>query len=188
MGAHVGYVRVSSHGQNTDRQLDGVELSKIFEEKASAKSTTARPMLQVCLEYLREGDTLHVHSIDRLARNLFDLQDLVKQLVGKGVAVQFHKERLVFSGQSDPMAQLTLQLMGGFAEFERTLINERRSEGMAMAQKAGKQIGAKPKLSAEQADELRKRAADGADKKALAAEYGISRQSVYTYIGQGATS
>ena len=182
MGAHVGYVRVSSHGQNTDRQLDGVELSKIFEEKASAKSTTARPMLQICIEYLREGDTLHVHSIDRLARNLFDLQDLVKQLVGKGVAVQFHKEGLKFSGQSDPMAKLTLQLMGAFAEFERTLINERRSEGMAMAKKAGKQIGAKAKLTATQADALRAQVAAGACKKTLAVEYGISRQSVYTYL------
>ena len=186
MGAQVGYVRVSSHGQKTDRQLDGVELSKVFEEKASAKSTTTRPMLKICMEYLRENDVLHVHSIDRLARNLFDLQALVKQLVGKGVAVQFHKEGLKFSGQADPMSQLTLQLMGAFAEFERSLINERRSEGMAAAKAKGKQVGRLPKLSAEQAEQLRSRVAGGADKKALAAEYGISRQSVYAYIGQGA--
>lgn len=185
MGAHVGYIRVSSHGQNMDRQLDGIKLDKVFEEKASAKSTT-RPQLQACIDYLRSGDTLHVHSIDRLARNLFDLQDLIRQLVAKWVAVQFHKEGLIFSGQSDPMAQLTLQMMGAFAEFERVLINERRSEGMAAAKKAGKQIGALPKLTAEQADTLRTRAAAGVHKATLAKEYGISRQSVYSYIGQGA--
>ncbi|MBF0273481.1 MAG: recombinase family protein [Magnetococcales bacterium] len=182
--ANIGYIRVSSYGQTTDRQLDGVNLDRRFEEKISAK-TTCRPQLQACLEYIREGDTLHVHSIDRLARNLFDLQQLVEQLTAKGVTVSFHKERLEFSGKSDPIARLTLQLMGAFAEFERVIINERRVEGIAKARQMGKQIGAKPRLTAKQADELRARAGAGEQKAALAAEYGISRQAVYDYLKLG---
>ncbi len=84
---------MSSYGQNTDRQLADVALDKIFEEKASAKDTN-RPVLQDCLDYLREGDKLHVHSIDRLARNLVDLQTIVTKLNSKGVSVVFHKENL----------------------------------------------------------------------------------------------
>lgn len=123
-GHCVGYIRVSSFSQNTDRQLFGISLDKIFEEKASAKDTN-RPVLKDCLEYLREGDELHVHSIDRLARNLIDLQTIVSDLNGKGVSVVFHKENLTFTGNiENPMNKLMLQMMGAFAEFERNLIKE----------------------------------------------------------------
>ncbi len=76
-GHNVGYVRVSSVDQNLDRQLNEIELDKVFTEKASAKDAK-RPRLQECIQYLREGDTLHVHSIDRLARNLVDLQNIIQ--------------------------------------------------------------------------------------------------------------
>ncbi|MBF0192438.1 MAG: recombinase family protein, partial [Magnetococcales bacterium] len=99
--------------------------------------------------------------------------------------VSFHKERLEFSGKSDPIARLTLQLMGAFAEFERVIINERRIEGIAKARKLGRQIGARPKLSTTQADELRQRVVAGESKMGLAVEYGISRQAVYNYLRQG---
>ena len=89
--ANVGYIRVSSYGQNTDRQLAGLDLDQLFEEKASAKDAK-RPKLQECLRYLRKGDTLHVHSMDRLARSLFDLQKLVGDLTEQGVVVQFHNK------------------------------------------------------------------------------------------------
>lgn len=92
MGHQVGYIRVSSIDQNTDRQLSGIELNKTFSEKISGKDIN-RPQLQECLEYLREGDTLHVHSIDRLARNLADLQGIVADLTGRGISVKFHKEK-----------------------------------------------------------------------------------------------
>ncbi|MBF0383380.1 MAG: recombinase family protein [Magnetococcales bacterium] len=179
--ANVGYIRVSSYGQNHDRQLDGLKLDKVFKDTVSAK-TSQRPGLDACMGYLREEDTLHVHSIDRLARNLFDLQKLVDGFVVKGITVRFYKENLTFSGDSDPMAKLMLQMMGAFAEFERTLINERRREGMAIARKKGKQIGAKPKLTHDQATELRKRATAGEQKTVLAKAFGISRQSVYGYL------
>jgi DNA invertase Pin-like site-specific DNA recombinase len=181
MAPHVGYRRVSSYGQNTDRQLVGVELDRVFEDKASAKDAK-RPALQECLQYLRTGDTLHVHSIDRLARNLSDLQSLVQELTGRGVTVRFHKENLTFGNGDNPTNTLMLQLLGAISEFERTLINERRREGMAQAKKQGKQIGAKRKLTPEQVEEIRRRVAQGEAKKTLAREYGVSRQTVYASL------
>lgn len=140
--ADVGYTRVSSAGQNTTRQLANIKLDECFEEKASAKDSN-RPVLQSCLQYLRKGDTLHVHSIDRLARSLADLQLIVEELNGKGVSVQFHKENLCFSSSTNAMGKLLFQVMGAFAEFERTLIRERQAEGIAQAKAAGRYTGRK---------------------------------------------
>src|SRR5580658_4796172 len=95
-GKRVGYIRVSSVDQNTDRQLEGVELDKRFTDKASGKDTK-RPQLQAALDYLREGDVLVVHSMDRLARNLDDLRKVVLGLTNKGVLVEFVKEHLTFT-------------------------------------------------------------------------------------------
>jgi len=181
--SQVGYIRVSSYSQSTDRQLRGVGLDKVFEEKVSAKDAD-RPQLKQCLEWLREGDTLHVHSIDRLARNLMDLQTIVRALTDRGVEVRFHKENLTFSGnRADPMQTLMLQMMGAFSEFERELINERRREGIAAAKAAGKQIGAKKKLSEDAVNDIKKRLSEGATKAQLAIEYGVSRQTLYTALG-----
>ncbi|MDD3816051.1 MAG: recombinase family protein, partial [Desulfocapsaceae bacterium] len=167
-GHCVGYIRVSSFGQNTDRQLLDISLDKIFEEKASAKDTN-RPVLKDCLEYLREGDELHVHSIDRLARNLIDLQTIVSDLNRKGVSVVFHKEKLTFTGNiENPMNKLMLQMMGAFAEFERNLIKERQREGIAQAQKKGVKIGRMRVLKDEQIDEIKIKVASGAIKSKLA--------------------
>ena len=120
----VGYVRVSSVSQNSDRQLEGVELDRVFEDKASGKNTD-RPALQEAMKYVREGDVLVVHSMDRMARNTEDLLRLVRELNAKRVTVEFVKERLTFSGNSaDPMANLMMTMLGGFAEFERALQGE----------------------------------------------------------------
>lgn len=182
-GQQIAYIRVSSVGQNTARQLDGLALDKTFEDKVSGKDTN-RPALQECLDYLREGDTLHVHSMDRLARNLDDLRRMVKELTGRGVAVKFHKEGLTFTGEDSPMATLLLSMLGAVAEFERSLIAERRQEGIAIAKAKGDVYkGRKPSLSDEKAAELTKRAAAGENKAALAREFGISRATLYTYIG-----
>ena len=180
-GQHVGYIRVSSLDQNTDRQLDGIQLDTTFEDHCSGKDTN-RPQLIACLRHLRQGDHLHVHSIDRLARSLKDLQTLVEELVDRGVAVQFHKENLIFSGDSNPMHKLMFQMMGAFAEFERSMIRERQREGIAAAKKKGKQIGARPKLTSEQLHEIRQRLDAGEQKKALATEYGVSRQTLYNQL------
>ena len=168
------YIRVSTLDQNTERQLDGVSLDKTFEDKASGKDT-ARPKLQEALEYLREGDTLHIHSMDRLARNLDDLKGIVKGLTARGVVVQFHKEGLTFTGDDSPMANLLLNMLGAVAEFERSLIRERQREGIAIAKSKGVYKGRKKTLTEAQVAELKAKAgAAGANKAALAKEYGIS--------------
>lgn len=181
-GHVVGYIRVSSVEQNTERQLDGMALDKTFTDKASGKDTK-RPQLERALEFLREGDTLVVHSMDRLARNLDDLRRVVLGLTKKGVKVQFVKESLTFTGDDSPMANLLLSVMGAFAQFERELIKERQREGIAIAKAKGDvYVGRKPSLSAERAADLKKRAAAGENKAALARAFGISRAALYIYL------
>jgi len=135
-GHRIGYVRVSSFDQNPDRQLDQVPIEKVFTDKASGKDTE-RPALEALLAFVREGDTVVVHSMDRLARNLDDLRRLVLTLTKRGIQVQFVKEGLLFTGEDSPMATLLLSVMGAFAEFERALIRERQREGIALAQQRG---------------------------------------------------
>lgn len=181
-GKHIGYVRVSTLDQNTDRQLEGVPLDKTFTDKASGKDV-ARPQLQAALDYLREGDTFHVHSMDRLARNVDDLRGIVKGLTGRGVMVRFHKEGLTFTGDDSPMSNLLLTMLGAVAEFERSLIRERQREGITLAKAKGVYKGRKKALTAAQVEELKAKAgAPKSNKAALAKEYGISRETLYQYL------
>ena len=181
-GHRVGYVRVSSVDQNTERQLDGVELDRVFTDKASGKDVK-RPQLQAALEYLREGHTLYVHSLDRLARNAEDLLRIVRELTERKVTVEFIKSGLTFSGDtSSPMAKLMLTMLGGFAEFERGLIRERQREGIVLAKARGAYKGRKRALGPKEAKELREQAYAGIPKADLARAYGISRETVYQYL------
>ncbi len=141
-GHRIGYVRVSSFDQNPERQLEETEVSKVFTDKASGKDTQ-RPQLEALLSFVREGDTVVVHSMDRLARNLDDLRRLVQKLTQRGVRIEFLKEGLVFTGEDSPMANLMLSVMGAFAEFERALIRERQREGIALAKQRGAYRGRK---------------------------------------------
>lgn len=177
----VGYVRVSTVDQNTVRQLDGIEVERVFTDRASGKDT-ARPKLDELIAFVRDGDTVIVYSMDRLARNLDDLRRLVRTLTSKGVRVEFVKESLTFTGEDSPMATLLLSVMGAFAEFERALILERQREGIAVAKQRGVYTGRKPALTTEQAQQLRDRVAAGERKSALAKEFGISRETVYSYL------
>jgi DNA invertase Pin-like site-specific DNA recombinase len=179
-GKRVGYIRVSSVDQNTGRQLEGVELDKSFTDKASGKDVK-RPQLQAALEYLRDGDVLVVHSMDRLARNLDDLRRIVTELTARGVQIQFMKEGMLFTGEDTAMSKLLLSVMGAFAEFERSLLKERQREGIAIAKKAGVYRGRKPSLTPERVAELHARIAAGEKKAALAREFGISRETLYQY-------
>jgi DNA invertase Pin-like site-specific DNA recombinase len=112
-GQRIWYCRVSSVDQSTERQLDGVEVDRTFTDRASGKSTE-RPQLQEALRYLRQGDTLVVHSPERLARTAEDLLRLVRELNTKGVGVEFIRSRLHFSGDArDPMSVLMLTMLGG---------------------------------------------------------------------------
>lgn len=182
-GQRVGYVRVSTLDQNTDRQLEGIALDRAFTDKASGKDTD-RPQLTAALGYIREGDTLVCHSMDRLARNVDDLRRIVRELTGRGVAVQFVKESLTFTGEDSPMANLLLTMLGAVAEFERSLIKERQREGIAIAKTKGVYRGRKPALSAEQVKALKAqdRERGGKNRAGLAKEHGISRETLYQYL------
>ena len=180
----VGYVRVSTFDQNPDRQLEDQPVHRLFTEHASGKDTK-RPELDRLLSFVREGDTVVVHSMDRLARNLDDLRSIVRGLTDRGVRVEFVKEKLTFTGEDSPISNLLLSVMGAFAEFERALLRERQLEGIALAKKRGAYKGRKKALSPEQAADLRKRAAAGEQKAALARDFGISRDTLYRYLKAG---
>lgn len=177
-GQRVGYIRVSTTDQNTARQLDGVELDRIFEDKASGKDAK-RPKLQELLAYVREGDTVIVHSMDRLARNVDDLRRIVTELSGRGVQVEFKREGVTFGGQDNPMNTLLLTMLGAVAEFLRAQNLENQREGIAKAKQAGAYKGRKKVLTPEQVTEIKQRVAAGEKKTALAQEMGVSRETVY---------
>jgi DNA invertase Pin-like site-specific DNA recombinase len=180
-GQRIGYIRVSTLDQHTERQLEGIDLDKTFLDKASGKDTK-RPQLDQLIGFVRSGDTVFVHSMDRLARNLDDLRRIVQTLTGKGVRIEFVKEHLAFTGEDSPMANLMLSVMGAFAEFERALIKERQREGITQAKKRGAFKGRRKALSQAEVAELRQRIAAGVSKAQAAREYGISRQTLYQYL------
>lgn len=180
-GKRIGYVRVSSIDQNTARQLDGVQVERVFTDKASGKDTN-RPQLKAALDYLRDGDVLVVHSMDRLARNIADLLRTVESLNTRAVAVEFVKEGLTFTGDDSAMSKLMLTIMGGVAEFERAMIRERQLEGIAKAKQAGKYRGRQSTMTTIQLRAIRERAAAGEKKAVLAREYGVTRQTIYNVL------
>jgi DNA invertase Pin-like site-specific DNA recombinase len=180
-GQRIAYVRVSSVDQNPASQLEHAQVDKVFTDNASGKDTQ-RPQLEALLGFVREGDTVVVHSMDRLARNLDDLRCLVQSLTKRGVRIEFVKERLTFSSEDSPMANLMLSVMGAFAEFARALIRERQREGIALAKQRGAYRGRKKALESERVIELRNRAGTGEPKAALAREFGISRETLYQYL------
>lgn len=176
--AIVAYRRVSTIDQKTDRQLPDEKFDKEFEDKASAKDVD-RPALTALLDFVREGDTIVVHSIDRLARNLVDLEGIIQQINDDGATVEFRKERLVFSGGDDPMQTLMLHVMGAFAQFERSMVRERQREGIAAAKSAGKRIGRPSGLSENQIKSLKAKRAKGVEVRKLMDQFNLSRASVY---------
>lgn len=180
-GQRIGYIRVSTLDQNPDRQLENVSVDRVFTDHASGKDV-ARPQLDALLRFAREGDTIVVHSMDRLARNLDDLRRLVRALTERGIRVAFVKEQLTFTGEDTPMATLLLSVMGAFAEFERALIRERQREGIALAKQRGAYRGRKKALSADVVAELRRRVAAGEKKAEIARDLGISRETLYQYL------
>ncbi|EIE9665544.1 recombinase family protein [Vibrio cholerae] len=146
--AELAYIRVSTVEQNTERQLAKctIEFDKVYEDRASGGSTN-RPELAKLMDYAREGDTIHIHSIDRLARSLDDLRQLVTDWNNSGISVRFHNEGLNFTaGSNTPIAELMLNMLGAVAEFERAMIRERQVEGIAKAKAKGKYKGRKPNL------------------------------------------
>lgn len=170
----IGYRRVSSEGQSLDRQ-DFV-CDKMFEEKVSGAKRD-RAALAEMIEFAREGDEVVVWSIDRLARDLRDLQDIISTLNDKGVSISFVKEKLTFAGDADDaFAKLQLQMMGAFAEFERNIIRSRQAEGIARAKERGVYKGRKKTIDE---NRLRKMKAEGHSVTEIAELVGVSRMTVY---------
>ena len=181
-GQTVGYIRVSSAGQNDARQLDGIHTDKTFTDKASGKDTQ-RPQLQAMLEFVREGDKVLVHSMDRLARSLKDLEATVKGLTARGVTVSFVTQGMTFTGDDSPMNTLMLQMLGAVSQFERSLILERQREGIAIAKAKGDVYkGRKPSLDAAGLVELRAMVTQNIPKAQIAAKLGISRTTLYAHL------
>src|SRR5690242_2125901 len=183
IGQRIGYVRVSTVDQNTDRQLDGEQLDKVFRDEVSGKDLN-RPRLREMLAYVREGDTIVVHSMDRLARNVDDLRRLVQSQTARGVHVHFIKENLTFTGAKDSLANLMLSVLGAVAEFERDLLRERQREGIAIAKKSGVYKGRKPALDGVKISELRERVARGEKKAKIARHFNITRETLYKYLAR----
>lgn len=180
-GKTIGYIRVSTTDQNPDRQLEGINLDKRFIEYASGK-TRDRPQLAAMLEYVRDDDTLIVHSMDRLARNLSDLRNIVSELVKKNIEVKFIKENLNFTSKDNAMSNLLLNLMGSFAEFEYSFIRERQLEGIRIAKLKGRFKGGVHKLKTNDIERLRETMKTRKSKTLIADEFGISRNTLYKYL------
>ncbi len=178
MAQNIAYIRVSSVDQNTARQLrdTGITFDESFIDKASAKDTD-RPQLQAMLKHVRKGDTIHVHSMDRLARNQGELLSLVEGLTSRGVTVRFHKEAMEFTGGDNPFSKLMLGVLGAVAEFERSLINERRKEGQQAAKEAGKHIG-RPPMQDDRKQKVIAMLTEGLSVYRIAKELKMSRNTV----------
>ncbi|EET83769.1 recombinase family protein [Acinetobacter radioresistens] len=172
----VAYKRVSTADQNTARQLDSMTFDKVFEDKISGKDVN-RPALQAMLEYVRDGDELYVHSLDRLGRNTADLIELVNKLKDKGVTIIFEKQGLKFKPDtSNPMNDLMFTMLAAFAQFERELLLERQREGIAKAKEEGKYRGRIKKIDVDEIRTAMKK--EGASFRKVAKELGISLSTV----------
>lgn len=181
--AKIGYVRDSTVEQNTARQLVGITLDRVFEEKVSAKNIGNRPVLREMLGFIRDGDDLYVHSMARLARNLKDLLTLVTTITDKGVTLHFVKENLTFEAKAKatPFNKLLLDLLGSVAEFERELILERQREGIAQAKARGAYKGRKP-IAPEKIEKAKELLAQGMTRTEAAKTVGMGRTTLFLYL------
>ncbi len=176
--AIIGYARTSTTDQVAGfeaqrRELDAAGCTKVFQEQVS--SVGDRPQLRACLDYLREGDTLIVTKLDRLARNTQHLLEMVEALIAKGVTLRILNLNI---DTSTATGKLMLTMLGGIAEFERQMMLERQREGIAKAKAEGKYKGRKP-VAMNQAETIQQLASQGLTKAAIAQRLGVSERSVY---------
>lgn len=175
----VGYARVSSVGQSLDVQLEKLaHCDKVYEEKRSGRSDK-RPKLQECLEYVREGDTVVVTRLDRLARSTLHLCQIADKLEGKKVNLQVLDQNI---NTGDATGRLMFNMLSAISQFETEIRAERQVDGIRKAKQRGVHFGPKKRLSPEQIDELRQRREEGVLIRTLMEDYSISKVSVYRYL------
>jgi DNA invertase Pin-like site-specific DNA recombinase len=186
MPSHLAYKRVSSVEQNTQRQLSDspIDFHRVYEDKCSGASTD-RPALQKLRLEARRGDVIHVHSIDRMARSLMDLNELLNEFRDKGVSVRFAKEGLEFKDEDNHTSMLMLNIMASVAEFERNIIRERQAEGIAKAKIRGVYKGGKRKADRTKVLNMIN---EGVSKAQIARTLGLSRTTVYKITSENAHS
>jgi DNA invertase Pin-like site-specific DNA recombinase len=178
--AKVAYKRVSTVEQKTERQLDGLSFDRVFEDKVSGKDIN-RPELSAMLDYIREGDELYIHSLDRLGRNTTDLINLMNILREKGVTVIFNKQGLTFKPDaSNPMNELMFTMLAAFSQFERELMLERQREGITKAKAEGKYKGRPATVDKEAIIKAR---AEGKSFRAIAKECKVALSTVQRVLG-----
>lgn len=182
MKTRVGYRRVSSLDQNPDRQLEGLTFDKIFTDYASGKDTK-RPQYEAMMLFLREGDSLYVHSLDRLGRNLVGLKKIVDELVERRVTVHFLKENMIFDGNQSSTSVLLFNILASFAEFERINIKERQKEGIDLAKAKGLYRKG-PQVSEENILEIQRLLNEGVSQAKVARKMDISSKTIARYIQQ----
>ena len=175
--ATVGYARVSSIGQSLDVQLSKLTpiCDKVFREKRTG-TTAQRPQLKACLGYLRDGDTLVITKLDRLARSTFHLTQIADGLKEQGIGLKVLDQAI---DTTTPTGKLLFDVLAAISEFETAIRNERQIEGIEQAKKRGVQFGRQPKVTKEQIEEMRRKRKTGTLIKDLMAEYNLSKASVY---------
>ena len=179
--ALVGYARVSSVGQSLDVQLDKLQdCDKVFQEKKSG-ALGKRPQLEVCLEYVREGDTLVVTRLDRLARSTLHLCQISDDLERKGVNLQVLDQNI---DTGDATGRLLFNMLGAIAQFETEIRAERQIDGIQKAKERGVKFGRDKSLTSAQISEMQQRREQGELIKTLMADYSISKATVYRYLAQ----
>lgn len=176
----IGYIRVSTEGQNTARQED-IEADRVFTDKQSGKDRN-RPGLEEMMRFAREGDTVRVSSMDRLGRSTIDLYEIVSELTNKGVTVEFLKEKLTMTKDGGPHTTLQLGIFAAVAEFERAIIRERQREGIAKAKARGVYKGRQPAMTAEQIETARERRDMGVPMARIAKDMGVARSTLYAAL------
>jgi DNA invertase Pin-like site-specific DNA recombinase len=184
--AKIGYARVSSTGQSLEVQLSKLigygctELDgQIFQEKKSGTNANNRPQLQECLRHVRNGDTLVITKLDRLARSTLDLTQIAENLRNRGVELVVIDQNI---DTSTPTGKLLFNMLASIAEFENDIRRERQSDGITKAKEQGVKFGAKAKLSDKQLSEMKLKRTNGVLIKDIMYEYGISKASVYRLL------
>lgn len=138
--ANIGYIRVSSVQQNNERQLEGVELDRVFTETASGKNAE-REQLKAMIEYVREGDVIHCHELSRLGRSVKDTLTIIDEIKAKGASVIFHKEGITAGAEETAASKMMLNVFAAVAQMEREYMLERQAEGYQAAKAAGRISG-----------------------------------------------